>query len=74
MKEKIKELVSKIKRFLKEVWLEIDPKKGKVSWPNRKMIFGSTMVVIVLVLILTLYIYIIDAISISLINLLIGRR
>ncbi|MEW6097268.1 MAG: preprotein translocase subunit SecE [bacterium] len=74
MKEKIKELFFKVRRFLNEVWTEVDPKKGKVSWPNRKMIVGSTVVVIVCVLIITLYIYIIDAISITLVNQLIGRR
>lgn len=74
MKEKVKEIFFKIKKFLNEVWTEVEPRKGKVSWPNRKMIIGSTMVVIVLVLIITLYIYIIDAISITLVNQLIGRR
>lgn len=74
MKEKIKELFFKAKRFLNEVWVEVNPKTGKVSWPNQKMIMGSTAVVIICVLIITLYIYLIDAISITLINQLIGRR
>ncbi|MFH1563972.1 MAG: preprotein translocase subunit SecE [Nitrospirota bacterium] len=74
LKEKIRELYFKIKKFLNEVWNEVNPKQGKVSWPNRKMIMGSTAVVIVCVLIITLYIYIIDAISITLINQLVGRR
>lgn len=74
MKEKIQEWVFKTRKFLNEVWLETNPKGGKVSWPNRKMIMASTAVVIICVLIITLYIYMIDAISITLINQIIGRR
>lgn len=74
LKEKIKETFFKIKRFLKEVWTEVEPKGGKVSWPNRKMILASTTVVIICVSIITLYIYIVDAVFILLINQLIGRR
>lgn len=57
-----------------EVWAEVDPKNGKVSWPNRKMIFGSTIAVIVLSAIISFYIYIVDIISIAVIEKIIGRR
>jgi len=74
MKEKIQELIFKARKFLNEVWVEVNPKDGKVSWPNRKMIMGSTLVVIICVLMITLYIYLTDIISITLINQIIGRR
>ncbi|MEW6606833.1 MAG: preprotein translocase subunit SecE [bacterium] len=74
MKEKIKELIFKAKKFLNEVWTEVNPKQGKVSWPDRKTIIGSTAVVIICVLIITLYIYLADVIFIVVVNQLIGRR
>ena len=59
--------------FLKEVWAETIPPHGKVSWPNKKMILGSTLVVFVACAILTGYLAIVDTIFLKLINVVIGR-
>jgi preprotein translocase SecE subunit len=71
--EKINQITDNIKKFLNEVWAEVSPKKGKVSWPTKKMILVSTGVVIVCVAIVTTYIWIIDAVSLALLNIVIGR-
>ena len=47
---------NKLIRFLREVKLEMK----KVSWPNRKEIWGSTGVVIVNVLVVALYLGLLD--------------
>lgn len=49
--------------FTRDVWAEVVPPHGKVTWPDRKTIYGSTIVVIVSVLLISLYIAIIDAVS-----------
>ncbi|MDI6781485.1 MAG: preprotein translocase subunit SecE, partial [Candidatus Desantisbacteria bacterium] len=73
MKKQIIEIIDKSKKFLREVWVEVSPKNGKVSWPTRKVIMGATGVVIVCVLIIATYIWIVDTISITLLNFVIGR-
>jgi preprotein translocase subunit SecE len=49
-------MFERLKRFLKEVRLELT----KVTWPTANELRGSTVVVIVTVLILTLFIYLVD--------------
>ncbi len=73
MKKRIIEIIDKSKKFLREVWVEVSPKNGKVSWPTRKVVMGATGVVIVCVLIIATYIWIVDTISITLLNFVIGR-
>ncbi|MFH1861156.1 MAG: preprotein translocase subunit SecE [bacterium] len=73
MKKQIIEIIDKSKKFLREVWVEVSPKNGKVSWPTRKVIIGATGVVIVCVAIIATYIWIVDTISITLLNFVIGR-
>ncbi len=73
MKQQIMEIHNKAKKFLREVWVEVSPKNGKVSWPARKVILGATGVVIVCVAIITLYIGIVDWASITLLSFVMGR-
>lgn len=49
-------------KFLREVWMEIVPPHGKVTWPDRKTVFGSTVIVLVTVLLVSIYIGILDII------------
>jgi len=49
-------MFSKIKKFIKEVRYEL----SKVTWPSRKELMGSTIVVIVVSIIVALYIGIVD--------------
>lgn len=64
-------MFKKIKKFLKEVWLETVPPTGKISWPNRKLTFNSTLIVIVAVVIVSFYIGIIDLILTKIISLIV---
>jgi preprotein translocase SecE subunit len=71
IKERVKEYYNISKAFLKEVWIETAPPGGKVSWPTKKMIAGSTLVVVVVVLIFALYLAIVDYISLNIMMVLI---
>jgi len=46
----------KIKKYLREVWSELT----RVSWPQRKEIIASTMVVILCTLIVAFFLGIVD--------------
>ncbi len=46
----------RLKTFLVEVWAELQ----KTSWPGRREVYGTTVVVIVAVLICALYLYVVD--------------
>jgi preprotein translocase subunit SecE len=48
--------LGKIVQFFKEVRVEL----GKVTWPNRDELIGSTIIVVVLSLILSVYIGLLD--------------
>ncbi|MBU0700623.1 preprotein translocase subunit SecE [bacterium] len=73
MKKQIIEIIDKSKKFFREVWVEVSPKNGKVSWPTKKVIMGATGVVIVCVAIIATYIWIVDTISITLLSFVMGR-
>jgi preprotein translocase SecE subunit len=73
MIEKIRKYIKKAKNFLQEVWIEVNPKVGKVSWPAKKIILGSTIVVLITVAIIALYIFIVDMISAGIMGVIIGR-
>ena len=47
---------SKVTQFFKEVRVEL----GKVTWPSREELIGSTIIVIVLSLIMSAYIGLLD--------------
>lgn len=49
-------MINKITNYVSEVQQEV----GKVSWPSREELYGSTLVVITLCLMLSLFIFGID--------------
>lgn len=51
---------TQFRQYLAEVWGEVKPTDGKVSWPSREDVRGSTVVVIATVAILALYLGAID--------------
>ncbi|MBI2944725.1 MAG: preprotein translocase subunit SecE [Candidatus Wallbacteria bacterium] len=51
-----------LKQFLEEVWREVRPDKGRVSWPTMKSIRMSTMVVMITSVMLSIYIFLCDEI------------
>ena len=48
----------RFRRFLTEVWAELK----KTTWPPRREVYGTTMVVIVAVLLSAAYLYVVDMI------------
>jgi preprotein translocase subunit SecE len=48
----------RLKQFLVEVWSELK----KTTWPGRKEVYGTTVVVIVTVLICAVYLWVVDLI------------
>jgi len=59
----------KVIKFLKEVRMEM----GRVIWPTRDELKGSTIVVIVMTLALTAFIFIVDRIFTQLFELFFGK-
>ena len=56
------EQVRTLWKFLQDVWREIHPKKGRVTWPTAKSIRVSTLVVVVSSIMMSIYITVCDAI------------
>lgn len=54
--EKIKLMISSVRRFLKEARVEL----RKVTWPTPKEALASTSVVIVVVIVVSLFLGIVD--------------
>jgi len=54
--EKVREYLDRLARFLKEVRQEVK----KVTWPQRKEVIGSTVVVIVAVFVVSFFLGLID--------------
>jgi preprotein translocase subunit SecE len=52
------ERLKRLKQFLVEVWSELK----KTTWPGKKEVYGTTVVVIVTVLICAFYLWIVDLI------------
>ena len=48
--------LKQMRQFLSEVWAELK----KTTWPNRKEVYGTTVVVIVTVLICAFYLWVVD--------------
>jgi preprotein translocase subunit SecE len=46
----------RLKQFLVEVWSELK----KTTWPARKEVYGTTIVVIITVLICAVYLWVVD--------------
>ena len=52
------EQLRKFRQFLIDVWAELK----KTTWPGRKEVYGTTMVVIVTVLICATFLWVVDLI------------
>jgi len=46
----------RLKTFLVEVWAELQ----KTTWPQRKEVYGTTVVVVIAVLITAAFLYVVD--------------
>jgi preprotein translocase SecE subunit len=70
----LKQKIISSKNFLKGVWDEVSPRRGKVSWPERRTVLGSTLVVIICVSLVAAFIAIVDGLAGLIFNILVGRR
>jgi preprotein translocase SecE subunit len=61
-----------LKKFLKEVWNEADPKEGNVIWPSKQEIGKTTVAVIVTIGIAAAYIGLLDYVFANLLKLIFG--
>lgn len=59
-------------RFLREVWVEVRPNNGRVSWPTFENVKISTKVVIITSVGLGLFIGLLDVVFGKLLTMLIG--
>lgn len=59
-------------RFLKEVWIEVRPKNGRVSWPTYENVKISTKVVVVSSIGLGLFIGLLDIVFGKLLTWIVG--
>jgi len=57
-------MIEKITKFVQEVRIEM----SKVSWPTRKELKGTTVIVIVITIILSVFIFITDKVLEGLLN------
>ena len=58
----------KIVQFLLEVWVELK----KTSWPNRKEVYGTTIVVLIAIVICAAFLYVVDLSLSKIMNVIIG--
>jgi len=58
-------MIEKITRFLQDVRVEM----SKVSWPTRKELKGTTVIVIVITMILSVFIFLTDKVLEGFLNL-----
>ena len=70
---KIKENWLNLREFLKEVWVEANPKNGNVVWPTRKEIGATTVAVIVTIMIAAIYVGLLDYIFAFIIQIIFKR-
>jgi preprotein translocase subunit SecE len=61
-------MFNKVVQFLKEIRVEL----GKVTWPSRNELIGSTIVVVVVSLILSLFTGVVDFILAKLAGIVLG--
>jgi preprotein translocase subunit SecE len=54
----MKQWFEKVKAFLIEVWQELK----RTTWPGRREVYGTTLVVIVMVLLCALFLYGVDVV------------
>jgi preprotein translocase subunit SecE len=65
----MKNLLSKVIQFLKDVRFEL----GKVTWPSRRELLGSTVIVIIMSVIASIFIGVVDLGFSNLVSLIFGR-
>lgn len=58
-------MIEKITRFFQEIRIEM----SKVSWPTRKELKGTTVIVIVITIVLSVFIFLTDKVLEGLLNL-----
>lgn len=58
----MKETVKEWKDFIREVWVEVEPKKGRVTWPTTEMIYQATKAVIISSILVGFYVGFVDSI------------
>ena len=63
----------RLRVFLEEVWTEIRPKDGKVSWPTKDELVESTYVVFLCVAIFGVFLALLDVTFRKLVGLLVGQ-
>jgi len=56
----MKSYILKIGRYFSEVWGEVKPREGKVSWPTQEEVKESTWLIIVTVGLVAIYLGVID--------------
>ena len=56
------ESIRQLFKFLQDVWREVHPRHGKVTWPTARAVRTSTIVVCVASVLLSLYIALCDAV------------
>ena len=54
----LKQQWTRLRTFLQEVWVELQ----KTTWPTRKEVRNTTVVVIVFVLVCAAYLYVVDVV------------
>lgn len=69
MSQSVKTWIQHARQFYREVRSEL----GKVTWPNRREILGTTVVVLVFTIVCAGYLSIIDEISFRAIGWIMGR-
>ena len=62
-------LFENLKKFFSDAWIEL---RRKVTWPDRKEVYGTTVVVLIAVFIFAIYLYSIDMVLSRVIKLLFG--
>jgi preprotein translocase subunit SecE len=50
------EKIARLRQFIVETWAELK----KTTWPSRREVYGTTLVVIVTVLICAAYLFVVD--------------
>jgi len=65
----MKNLINKLIQFLKDVRFEL----GKVTWPSRRELLGSTVIVMIMSVIVSIFIGVVDLGFSNLVSFIFGR-
>jgi len=65
----MKNLINKAVQFLRDVRFEL----GKVTWPSRRELLGSTVIVIIMSVIVSIFIGVVDLGFSNLVSFIFGR-